>query len=120
MNNNNEIVYFELNNWCPGEDYPAEEPFTTWIGDDLNIFFDNEEWVKENRLCVVWSIVDMSVNFCITTTKKWVEENCPKLLCDHKKFLRNSSENDKHVYGQFGNQFLEYKAENFGITRVYD
>ena len=30
-----EIVYFELNNWFSGRDYPNEEPFTTWCDDDL-------------------------------------------------------------------------------------
>ena len=38
----NELVYFELNNWSPGKDYPYEEPFLTWIGNDLTIYFNNE------------------------------------------------------------------------------
>lgn len=36
MNSEKEVIYFELNNWFSGEHYPAEEPFTTWIGNDLN------------------------------------------------------------------------------------
>lgn len=110
-----EIVYFELNNWMAGEHYPDEEPFLTWLGDDANIIFaDNEEWVKENKLCVVFGIIDMSLNFCITATKKWVEENCPRLLTEHTKFLRFPDE-DGNVYGRI-DQFLEYKEENFGVT----
>ena len=83
-----EIICFELNNWSCGKDYPNDEPFLTWIGNDLNIHFNDENWVKENKLCVVRSIIDMSVNFCITTTKSWVEKNCPKLLTEHTEFLR--------------------------------
>lgn len=64
-----EIVYFELNNWFAEQHYPAREPFLGWMGNDLRIQFSNERWVVENKLCVVKSLVDMSVNFCITATK---------------------------------------------------
>lgn len=114
-----QAVYFELNNWTPGEDYPAEEPFLTWIGNDLNIYFGNENWVKENRLCVVHSKVDMSENFCITATKEWVEANCPRLLTKYTRFLRYPNE-DGYVLGQFDNEFLKYSEENIGIEYVYD
>ena len=114
-----DIVYFELNNWTPGDHYPIDEPFLTWIGDDYNIHFQNENWVKENKLCVVRDIIDMSVNFCITATKEWVEENCPKLLTDYREFLREPEE-DGCVYGDFGgDKFLEYSEENIGVTNVY-
>lgn len=116
MDIKNDIIYFELNNWFPEKHYPAEEPFTTWIGNDLNIYFNNEKWVKENKLCVVKSIIDMSVNFCITATREWVENNCPRLLTKYKKFLRHPNE-DGDVYGQFDDKFLEYAEENFGIEK---
>lgn len=119
MNNKSDVVYFELNNWFPGKHYPAEEPFTTWIGNDLNIYFNNEDWVKENKLCVVRSIIDMSTNFCVTATKEWVEKNCPRLLTEHEKFLRYPNEAG-YVCGRFGDEFLEYSEENFGIEEVYD
>lgn len=133
-----DIIYFELNNWFSGRDYPNAEPFKTWCGNDLNLYFLNEEWVKQNKLVVVATNIDMSVNWCITTTKKWVEENCPKLLSDestfvtsiisskggekeiveeypYSKFLRFPDE-DGEVYGRFGCPFLEYSEENFGIS----
>ena len=116
---NKEIIYFELNNWFAGEHYPAEEPFLTWIGHDLNIHFNNENWVKTNNLCVVRHRIDMSMNFCITATKEWVETNCPKLLTDYIKFLRYPDE-DGYVEGQFGDEFLEYLEENIGITDICD
>lgn len=113
----NDIVYFELNNWFAGNDYPYDEPFLSWMRNDLKIKFRNKEWVKENKLCVVFDFVDMSQNFCITTTKEWVENNCPKLLTEYTKFLRLPDENGE-VQGQFGHWFLEYKEDNFGITEV--
>ena len=119
--NNNDVVYFELNNWFAGKDYPNDEPFLSWMRNDLNIKFRNEKWVIENELCVVASIVDMSSNFCITAKKEWVEKNCPKLLTDYKEFLRypekyEDEDEEEEVYGRFGCHFLEWSEENFGIT----
>lgn len=115
----NDIVYFELNNWCIGRHYPATEPFILWMSNDLNIYFNNEDWVKENKLCVVRSIIDMSINYCITATREWVEQNCPELLIEYTRFLRYPDE-DGYVYGQWENKFLEYSDENIGITDIND
>ena len=112
-----DVVYFELNNWTCGKHYPAEEPFLTWVGNDLNLHFQNEKWVRENKLCVVRSIIDMSVNFCVTATREWVEKNCPKLLTEYSGFLRYPDD-DGDVYGRFGDAFLEYSKESIGITNV--
>lgn len=109
-----DVVYFELNNWCAGEDYPAAEPFLSWMRNDLAIRFRNEKWVKENELCVVESIVDMSSNFCITAKLEWVEKNCPDLLTKYTQFLRQPDE-DGYVYGRFGHEFLPWAEENIGI-----
>lgn len=76
----NEIIYFELNNWMTGTDYPAEEPFFSWMGQLKNIPFENRNWVKENKLCVVCSVIDMSLNYCITATKEWVEKKLSKIV----------------------------------------
>lgn len=112
-----EIIYFELNNWIPGDYYPNKEPFTIWIDGDYKCYLYDEDWVKENRLCVAMSIIDMSVNFCITALKAWVEKNCPQLLMEYAKFLR-IPEKDGWVYGQFGDRFLEYREGNFGIKYI--
>lgn len=108
-----EIVYFEFNNWTPGKDYPDEEPFKSWIFYP-RVKFHDEEWLRKNKLCVLEHIVDMSVNFCVTTTKDWVEKNCPKLLTDYKQFLRYPDECGD-VYGRFNAAFLEYEEENIGL-----
>lgn len=112
-----EIIYFELNNWFAGRDYPDAEPFLSWMSNDLNIKFRNEAWVRKNKLCVAFDFVDMSQNFCVTATLSWVQQNCPSLLTEHKEFLREPDE-DGAVYGRFGHKFFEYAEENFGIFDV--
>lgn len=82
------IIYFELNNWIPGIFYPDDEPFRLWMKNDLQIKFDDETWVKKSRLCVVRELIDMSSNYCITATREWVVNNCPKLLTDYAEFIR--------------------------------
>lgn len=112
------IIYFELNNWFVERYFPDDEPFNTWFEDNLKIPFDNEDWVKENKLCVVFVVfnfVDTSSDYCITATKQWVEKNCPKLLTDYKHFLRFPKDNGE-VRGRFGHLFLPYTEENIGIT----
>ena len=112
-----EIIYFELNNWMPSQDYPDNDRFLEWFGDDLNLRFNNENWIKENKLCVRRTIIDMSLNYCVTATKSWVEANCPELLTDYTKFLRYPDE-DGDVYGRWDTLFAEYCDENIGITDV--
>lgn len=109
-----EVIYFELNNWFCGRDYPDAEPFISWMMDDLNQKFRNEDWVKENRLVVVESIVDMSLNYCIAATKEWVQANCPDLLTKYSQFVRYPEEDDDTPDGRFGCPFLEYGEANIG------
>ena len=138
--NMEEIVYFELNNWFCGRDYPDAEPFISWLNDDSKQKLTDDAWAKENKLCIVACPYDMSLNYCITATKDWVLQNCPDLLSDKtydstfivgvsgdtqeivkqysfKKFLKFP---DKYgeVWGRV--QFLEYKEENFGVHWVDD
>ena len=114
-----EIIYFELNDWACGVDYPDAQPFIIWIEDGIVPIFRNERWVKENKLCVRASNVDMSQNFCITATKEWVETNCPELLTKYTQFLREPDE-DGDMDGRFGCPFLEYEESNFGVTWWYE
>lgn len=106
-----EFYYIELNHWS-SEYYPDIEPFLTWMSEDI-LQFRNEEWLKENKLVVVESIVDMSLNYCITASREWIDKYCPELLTKYSKFLRKSNE-DGEILGQFGCPFLPYKEENFG------
>ena len=135
-----EIVYFEINNWFRGRDYPNDEIFCEWIKDSQ---FSDDEWCKENKLCVMCGAIDISTNYCVAAPKSWVENNCPKLLTDeeyeyvtdtvtpvkddirliittHKKkysdFLCYPDSNGE-VFGHISDwQFPEYCEENFGVT----
>ena len=108
-----EVIYFELNNWTCGRDYPDAEPFASWMANDFKQKFRDEDWVKENKLVVVESFVDMSLNYCITATKEWVQLNCPELLTKYTQFVRYGEEDDLPE-GRFGCPFLEYDENNIG------
>ena len=139
---NKEIIYFDLNNWFSGRDYPEDEKFGKW-GCDMQ--FSNDDWCKENKLCVVWGTIDMSFNWLIAAPKEWVEENCPDLLSDKTytyttitmKWGDNGEEiTEKNeytkaykdfvytpnsfgdVYGRFDLLFPKYSEENFGSKRI--
>lgn len=111
---NMEFIYFELNNWFCGRDYPDAEPFVSWMANDLKQKFRDEDWVKENKLVVVESFVDMSLNYCITATKEWVQINFPELLTKFTQFIRSGEEHDDLPEGRFGCPFLEYSEDNIG------
>lgn len=79
---NNDVIYFSVNNWMSGENYPPTENFKKWLSDDFNQSFRNDAWCKENKLCVYYGTVDMSTNYTISAPREWVEKNCPELLTD--------------------------------------
>lgn len=134
VENKKDVVYFSVDNWFSGRDYPYDEQFIKWMGDDLNQSFRNEEWVKENKLCVKWGFIDMSMNYCVTAPREWVEQNCPKLLTnDEYEYDLISSDKGRQTYkgkysdfvyqpdeegnppeDKFGWSFLEYCDENIG------
>jgi len=131
----NNIIYIELNNWFSGRDYPINSNLTRFV--ELHKFSDNE-WCKENKLCVLCGNIDMSVNWCISAPQDWVINNCPEILTDEKykyKVLMYYKEQEiveekekaysdfvKHedeygdVTGKFGWKFLKYTPNNFGVT----
>lgn len=116
-----EMVYFELNNWMPNSCYPNAEPFKTWVSYE-HFNFDNKNWIKENKLVVVRTVVDMSANWCITATKEWVLKNCPELLTKYTKFLRYPDEDGEPPYGEisYNTPFYEYTEENIGWHFIND
>ena len=116
------IIYFEVNNWFAGRDYPDCEPFISWLG-DIGSVFNNDEWCKKQKICVVHELIDMSNNYKITATQDWVEKNCPCLLEDkYSKFVHQLEDDyddddteyfEEHGYGE--GPFLKYCEENFGV-----
>lgn len=143
-----EVIYFSVNNWFCGEDYPPTENFKKWLGSDLNQAFRSDEWAKENKLCIYCGPIDMSMNYTISAPREWVEKNCPELLTDEEftyttnisrsdgkgGWIREKIENKKKYsdfidkpdkYGdvedhRFGWPYLEYKPENFGVHWYHD
>lgn len=113
----NDIIYFELNDWSPTF-YPDEEPFISYIVFDKNkdyyIKFRDINWIKENELVVVETLVDMSINFCVTAKREWVEKNCPRLLTNFTQFIRTPKREEKVPIGKFGCPFLKWSIENIG------
>jgi len=135
-----EIVYFELNNWFTGRDYPSCEPIASWVNESK---FNDDQWCKDNKLCVLAGTIDMSENWCITAPIAWVQNNFPQLLTDeHYTYtllvhrggsepekldydkaysdFRRYPDEDGEVEGQFGWMFLEYTEDNFGVTWYED
>ena len=111
-----DIVYFSLNNWVPGVCYPYVDPFKTWM-ETLEETLANEDWCKENKLCVYVGVVDQSLNFTISATKEWVEKNCPELLTEYTQFVFTPEEGKTIPdHDDWYQPFLEYCEENFGIT----
>lgn len=76
-----ELIKFTLNDWLIGYDYPSIEPIKTWLSNDkMFMYLGNDAWCKENKLSVIIGSVDMSIDFCITAPKDWVENVCPWVI----------------------------------------
>lgn len=134
-----DLVFFELNNWFAGRDYPPDGNLNEWVESGK---FNNVAFCKQNKLCVVAGTIDMSENWCVTASKEWVLNFCPELLDgkeytyivyvyangrryekeergDCSQFLRYRDEYGD-VWGRFGWPFLEYSEENFGVKWYKD
>ena len=77
--NKNDIIYIGINNWFYERDFPPIKQLEEWVD---AYKFNDDEWCKEQKLCVVSGVVDMSVSWLITATRDWVEQNLPELLTD--------------------------------------
>lgn len=116
MTETDEIVYFEVNNWFCGRDYPNSKFFIECLKDDLKQRFQNDKWCKEQEICVVFCIVDMSYNYNVTAKKSWVFENCPELFDDeNKRFICVPEEDCELPDCNLDGYFLEYCPDNFGV-----
>lgn len=110
-----DVIYFELNNWECGKDYPDEEPFISWMNDkDFLSVFASEDWVRENQLVVRASMADMSLNVCVTAPQSWVEKNCPNLLtAKNLKFIYPPAPDGEPPCGRY-DYFEEYTEPYIG------
>ena len=109
--NSEEVIYFSINNWFSGRDYPPTDNFKKWMRNDLNQTFQNDEWAKENKLCIYYGNIDMSFNYTISAPKEWVEKNCPELLTDDEyTYYTIISYPKKKLLG--GYEWVEVKEEH--------
>ena len=93
-----EIIYLQFNNWFSGRNYPREEPFIEWVAKRK---LCDDEWCKEQGICVNVEPIDMSVNYIVAAPKSWVEENCPMLLTDESyTYTVNSKRGDEIEWRQ--------------------
>lgn len=108
------VVYLQINDWNP---YPKESK--RLINDYLEGLINIEDesigaqplydWIKENKLCINQDVYDQSLQYWITTTKEWLEENFPELL-----LFANEEPKDDCFKGD-RKWFLRYCDENVGL-----
>ena len=108
---NKDIIYFSVNNWFCGRDYPDTPNFRKWLGNDLKQSFANDEWCKENKLCVTCQVIDMSFGYAISAPREWVEKNCPEILTDkeYSYYLIYRKPKRKKLFG--GYEYEKIKEE---------
>ena len=96
-----EVVYFSVNSWFSGENYPPTENFKKWLDNDFKQSFQDDEFCKENKLCVYYGQVDMSTNYTVSAPKEWVEKNCPELLTDDEyTYVTRVTRYKKNLFGK--------------------
>ena len=113
-----DVIYFSVNNWFAGRDYPNTPTFREWMKDDLNLKLRDDNWAKENKLCIYYGVIDMSQNFTVSAPKEWVEKNCPEIIGSKFEYVPSClidgilmPESDRYDM-----PFKEYNEENFGST----
>lgn len=107
------VIYFSVNNWFSGRDYPDTPNFRKWLGNDLKQSFMSDEWCKENKLCVYQGAIDMSCNYTVSAPREWVEKNCPEILTDKEYTyytMVHRPTGKKKLFG--GYKYEDVKVEN--------
>ena len=111
MEKQQDIIYFSVNNWFCGRDYPPTENFKNWLRDDLNQKLRSDAWAKENKLCICYGFIDMSQNYTVSAPREWVEKNCPELLTDEEyTYYTIIQRPKKNLFGKV--KYVEERIEN--------
>ena len=77
MNEEN-VIYFELNDWHKTDSYPPLPIFQKWVKERK---FSDEDWCKRNRLCVIAASPDEPLqHWLVTAPLEFVAEYCPELI----------------------------------------
>ena len=106
-----ELIKFWVNDWAPENDFPDEEPFSTWMQEEVfcDAVLDGtaDKYCKANKICAVYDLIDQSVEFSVVAPREWVETVCPCII--GTKFEKKA----EAKIGRFV-KFPEYKESNYG------
>lgn len=103
-----DVIYFSVNNWFCGRDYPDTPNFRKWLGNDFKQSFRSDEWCKENKLCVYEGVIDMSHNYTVSAPREWVEKNCPELLTDEEyTYITEVGKPKKTLFGKYEYEWVK-------------
>lgn len=108
------VVYFQCNDWSPSPK-EAERFIHQYLEGDfsehtpMKTDAEVDEWIENDCLCINCDIYDMSIQYWITTTKEWLEQNFPELL----SFV--SEEPKDYLFKGDKKYFLKYSEENIGV-----
>ena len=101
------------------------EPVSSWMSNETDGSpLRDENWIKENKICVKWFPIDMSFDFMITAPKSFVEKVCPCFLEEkYKEFISyhedysdlEDTPDSRYVGSE--EYFLPYTEENIGILQ---
>lgn len=118
------VVYFQCNDWEPNPEESSRFIYDYLEGsmyaNDKNSTSVNKTpeeeitWMKANDLCVNVDNYDMSLNYWVTTTKEWLEENFPELL----PFASETPQS--FMYEGDEKYFLKYTEDNVGEIMLAD
>lgn len=119
--NNEEIVYFSINDWSV-DYHPNDKQFMEWAGyNDFMLFRNlrNDEWCKQEKICVIANVLEYSLCFNIAAPKQYVMEHCPSII--GSKFVDEPKDGEDYPSeSAWGLQYNEYCEENFGFEMIMD
>lgn len=72
------MIHFKVNNW-DSDYYPDSEPFYTWMDDNCELLKQSLNWDK-SQVQVICYNNDMSLEYIVSATEEWIQENCPAIL----------------------------------------
>lgn len=107
INNMEEVVYIQVNDWTP-EDW--EEVILDFLYvDDGNEIKDKHDMLVEERICVHQTIYDMSVQSWLTIPLSYAEEHF------HDIMRHFSKKPQDYLFKGDRKWFLKHDVENYGF-----
>lgn len=128
-----DIVKFYINNWepdcpetCQGIDIFSKECFVTEyihiFGDSFYEFkFTDDDWCREQKICVLNDIADQSTDSFVVAPREWVEKNWPEIINSEWDYTNKPSPFLSHP--RLTNPediWLDYCEDNFGCDWLFN